>query len=79
MLGDEAPLTIDTDALDCAYTDTISYFTDAKTRPRYSIKAIPTYIVFFIKINRFKYAITISTDAITKKLNAVIIRTSLRI
>jgi hypothetical protein len=44
--------------------DTIPYFTDPKTTPRDSIKAIPRYAVLFIKINRFKYALTISTDAI---------------
>jgi hypothetical protein len=66
MLGDEALLTIETDALDCACTYTIPYFTDPKPTPRDSIKTIPRYAVLFIKINRFKYALTISTDAITK-------------
>jgi hypothetical protein len=66
MLGDEAPLTIETDALDCACTDTIPYFTDPKTMPIDSVKAIPRYAIFFIKINRFKYALTISTHAKTK-------------
>jgi len=73
MLGDEAPLTIETDVLDCACIDTIPYFTDPKTTPRDSIKAIPRYAVLFIKINRFKYALTITTDAIIKKSIAVVI------
>ena len=61
MLGDEAPLTIETDALDCACTDTIPYFADPKTRPRDSIKMIARHVISFIETNRLKYALTIST------------------
>jgi hypothetical protein len=59
MLGDEAPLTIETDAFDCACTDTIPYFADPKTRPRDSIKTIARHVISFIETNRLKYALTI--------------------
>jgi hypothetical protein len=63
MLGDEAPLTIEIDAFDCACTDTILYFADPKTRPRDSIKTIARHVISFIETNRLKYALTISTRA----------------
>jgi hypothetical protein len=49
MLGDEAPLTIETDEFDCACTDTSSYFIDPKTSPIDRIKTIARYVVFFIQ------------------------------